>query len=183
MIKLIKQAKSRGFTLVECLMVVSVIGGLLAAITSVFLLTLKGYTGEYEVEAVEVQSQRAAVELDYFIRRAVSVEIADPGAFSGNRLRLLQPRSTSLVGGVPLGVVEFAFTPNSNRSSSTEQVGELSITLMGNTYVYSGDIRTPIHSGVARRVFELSREGGLVYRWEVASLGSGVLTEGIVPLK
>jgi prepilin-type N-terminal cleavage/methylation domain-containing protein len=96
-----KLNKTSGVTLIECLVVITILAGLIAAVGSSFTMTLKSYVGEYAAEGSELESQRAALEIEYFASRAVNTVImADPanstttGYFpnlGGTRVELTQP--------------------------------------------------------------------------------------------
>jgi hypothetical protein len=80
-----------------------------------------------------------------------------------------------------VGDVIFEYQPE--QITATEAVGTLEVRIMGERYVYSGDIRTPVVGGNPVPLFKIGREGALLYRWEVASVGSGVVIEGQITLK
>lgn len=184
----------RAFTLVEVLTVVSVVSALLGSIAAVFVLTLRSYTGEYELEAVEAQSQRACVELDYFARRSTGYSIQNSGtsSFTGDQLILTQPQTFSLLegSGKTLGSVVFTFTRSSEPPVSGLVRGELGVagyTSPGSggtaellfNYTYSSDFRVP----ETQSVFSISPEGTLSYGWELVSAGGAVSIEGWIPLR
>jgi hypothetical protein len=184
----------RAFTLVEVLTVVSVVAALLGSIASVFVLTLRSYTGEYELEAVEAQSQRACVELDYFARRSTGYSIKNSGnsSFSGDQLILTQPQTFSVLqgSGKTLGSVVFTFTPSSAPPVSGLTRGSLEVAgytspVLGSSaellfyYTYSSDFRVPQN----QKVFSISPEGTLSYGWELVSAGGSVSIDGLIPLR
>lgn len=185
----------QAFTLVEVLTVVSVVAALLGSIAAVFVLTLRSYTGEYELEAVEAQSQRACVELDYFARRSTGYSIKEAGnsAVSGNQLILTQPQTFSVLqgSGKTLGSVVFTFTPSTAPPVSGLDRGALQVAGYTPTgpglpaaellfsYTYSSDFRVPQN----QKVFSISPEGTLEYSWELLSAGGSVAIDGLIPLR
>jgi len=193
-------SRNKGFTLVEVLTVVVVVSSLLASVASVFILTLRSYSEEYELEAVENQAQRAAVELDYFARRATGAEVSP----SGDMLDLTQPKSFSTLKGTGkvLGVVRFKFDRGGAAPTTYKRSGAVvlppgysraSLTIQGWTpeaaergdpvpdvldYTYSGDFVVD-----STGIFAVSPEGALSYRWELLSQGGLVPVSGFLPLR
>jgi len=177
--------KRRGFraafTLVELLLVVSVVAALLVSISSALILIVKSYSGEYELEALERQSQRGAMELEYFAGRAISFQMVGSDGIILNQ----PPYLSTLYNRGELTSVTFIFEEEESRSTETERVGSLNIMLniagyeSAKSYRLAPDIRLAVGSPI----FGISEEGAFFYRWYVASLGSRLELTGLVPWK
>jgi prepilin-type N-terminal cleavage/methylation domain-containing protein len=173
----IKRKQIAGVTLIECLAVLTILAGLVAAVGSSFILTLKSYVGEYSSEAVELESQRAALELEYYAARAVRMEILDGGVSgsSGAQINLYQDLTNTA------NVVSFVYTPDLTRCTGTygvgvSQVGSLAISASGSYYVYSTNVVfTPVAGSL--RPFVTSSDGGVSFRWTI-STSSGPVKMG-----
>ena len=166
----------RAATLIECLAVVAIIGGLIAAVGSSFVLTLRSYSGQYEAEALELEGQRAALEIDHYVSRALQVQLSDVGPFpsspanlQGGTLLLLQPDGSSVV---------FSFEVDDSRSTSSLYVGSLSVAVRGVVYTYSTNVQFVPESG-SNRPFWISGNGGVGYRWQLPSPNGTVRMGGI----
>lgn len=185
--KIAKKSSNSGVTLVECLIVLTILAGLIASIGASFIVTLKSYVGEYAAEAIELESQRAALELEFFAARAKDVRILsydhpsttavgyDP-TLGGTRVELTQPDDS---------VIVFQYTPatNGNGSFTTnlEVTGFLAILIPDGTnnitYTYGSEIKfMPLANW--RYPFQVSAEGGFSYRWSVPTPASGNVTMG-----
>jgi type II secretory pathway pseudopilin PulG len=142
-----------GVTLIETLVVLTVLSGLIASIGVSFAFTLKSYTGEYRSEAVELEASRAALELEYYATASKRIEIFDGSlaAESGNRVVLTQPNDTQYT---------FRYVP-------TGAKGNLIIDLPdGTSYIFSTNIIL-VPTAVSDNVFWTSSEGALSYFWAV----------------
>lgn len=157
-----------GSTLIECLAVVAIIGALISAVASSFVLGLKSYSGQYESESLELELQRAALEMDYYISRAVgkpSFNTDDTSSFAhpctsdvgGSRMALLQKDGKT---------VEFIFEPENYKGGELVQ-GKLSIVPPNSTnnYAYSSRVRFRQQSSTPRP-FWATETGGVAYRFE-----------------
>ena len=155
-----------GYTLIEALTVISVVAVLIATVGSSLVLVLKSYVGEFRTDALELESQRAALELEYYAARAVKIEIFDGSTLSsaGSQVFLHQFDGT---------VVAFDYLPDPGRApcafiAGDEEIGELAILLTGpdREYVYSGNIRF-LPTDDSRFPFWRTSNGGLGYRWHI----------------
>lgn len=176
-----RNRKDLGVTLIECLVVISIMAGLIAAVGSSFTMSLKSYVGEYSAEGSELESQRAALELEYFASRAVDIKIiADPafpsttdyssGYLGGTRVELRQPDDS---------VVAFQFrsTNGSSYTAGVKHIGQLGINIDGNPYVFTKRAQF-VPSSSWRYPFQVSTEGGLAFRWTVPTPASGDINVG-----
>jgi len=177
-----KSYKNSGVTLIECLVVLTILASLIAAVGTSFTMSLKSYVGEYASEAVELESQRAALELEYFASRAVDVRIMpvaglsgtsgyESGVLGGRRVELLQPNGNTIA-------FEYQVTGSTVDSAGrTTQVGNLGIDMLGEDYYYSTNVWfTPITGWVYP--FQVSNEGGLSFRWSVPTPTAGEIKVG-----
>lgn len=194
-----KNRRKSGVTLIECLVVLSILAGLIAAVGASFTMVLKSYVGEYASEGSELESQRAALELEYFASKAINTKImADPANptttgyttdyLGGTRVELTRPngtivvfqyRATGVVG--PNGAV----TPISGEHgypAGITYIGELGINIRGEAYVYTTKAKfVPLNNW--RYPFKASSDGGLAFRWTIPTPASGdINVGGSVPL-
>lgn len=180
--------KQAGTTLIECLAVIAVIGGLVSVVASSFVLGLKSYVGQYASESLELELQRASLEMDYYISRSSRVEFEDPGhnEFShnaelgnldgeGDTVKLLQRDGRE---------IEFKFLPDSSIGKGDLIQGSLQIVIDGGTpYTYTENARFHQYSipGVTnRRPFWATENGGVAYRFEADTKNGVVRVSGNV---
>jgi prepilin-type N-terminal cleavage/methylation domain-containing protein len=188
-----KLNKTSGVTLIECLVVITILAGLIAAVGSSFTMTLKSYVGEYAAEGSELESQRAALEIEYFASRAVNTVImADPanstttGYFpnlGGTRVELTQPngdivafqyRATGVV------AADGTITPISGvhgYPGGITYIGDLGVNIRGYAYYYTRKAKF-VPQNNWRYPFQVSSEGGLAFRWSVPTPNSGDIYAG-----
>jgi hypothetical protein len=161
-----RHRRSSGYTLIEALTVISVVAVLIATVGASLVLVLKSYVGEFRTDALELEAQRAVLELEYYAARAVKVEIFDDSVLSnaGSQVILHQYDGT---------VVAFDYLPDPARSPMAfvpgdEEIGELAILLTGpdREYVYSRNIRF-LPTDDSRFPFWRTANGGLGYRWHI----------------
>jgi prepilin-type N-terminal cleavage/methylation domain-containing protein len=192
-IKLHKLSSNSGVTLIECLVVLTILSALIAAVGTSFTMSLKSYVGEYASEGPELEAQRAALEIEYFASRAVNIEImGDPlnpittgynPFLGGTRVELTQPDGSVVAfqyraKGVVQGdgsIQPIAGTPD--YTAGLTYTGELGINIQGNPYVYTKKAKfTPLANW--RYPFQVSKEGGLAFRWTVPTPSAGDVTFG-----
>jgi prepilin-type N-terminal cleavage/methylation domain-containing protein len=172
-----------GVTLIECLVVLTILAALSAAVGTSFVMTLKSYVGEFEAEALELESQRAALELEYYAARATDIKIlswdhpsTSARSFSpvlgGTRVELTQPDGS---------IITFQYTPRPESpkgfTAGVYETGFLGVNIQGNTYTYGSQVKFLPVSGW-RYPFQVSNEGGLAYRWEIPTPASGNIKMG-----
>lgn len=173
-----KNTSVSGVTLIECLVVLTILAGLIAAVGTSFTMSLKSYVGEHAAEAIELESQRAALELEHFASRAINIRImADPanssttgyesGVLGGTRVELTQPNYE---------IIAFQFRPVQVLSDGT-QVGELGINRQNTPYVYTTNARFK-PTADWYYPFQVSQEGGVSFRWTVPTPASGDIKVG-----
>jgi len=134
--------KHSAFTLVEMMMTVVIISFMFVAVNSMLVMTMKRQLVNSFAESEEQKCQRAALEINSYIRKANTVEIinaSDTPITTGgaNRLRTLD--STNGV------TAEFLFTPGSGTN-----FGNLEIFPQGRTngFVYAERILPPSTTNV-----------------------------------
>jgi prepilin-type N-terminal cleavage/methylation domain-containing protein len=159
-----------GFTLIECLAVITILAGLIAAVSTGFILTLKSYVGEYRAEALELEAQRAALELEYYAARSWKIDVIDSSVPSqeGNQVNLYQPDGS---------VVTFAYSPY--LFNGAKQVGTLWISMPTGYYVYSYNVGFE-PTATSTKPFWISSEGSLGFRWSVDTPSGPVKMGGYV---
>jgi hypothetical protein len=160
-------------TLVELLIVTTVMGFLVATAGSSLVLAFRSFSGQGELEFKEIQGQRACMDLHYYLSNAVSFSISDNAdlasvfgaadADSGTTLSLIQGDGSTVV---------FSFVPDVVKttalSSITCAVGRLGIEVGGVSYIYCDDVFVPC-AGSGGRPFSVSVTGGVNYHWGVPS--------------
>jgi hypothetical protein len=151
-----------GVTLIETLVVVSILAGLIAGVGATFIVTMKSYVGEYQSEAIELEAQRAAMEMEYFISHSQRMLIMNGStpSINGDRILLYQPANA--FGGNPLA---FSFTPREAVPGGWK--GSLSITKEDyTTYTYSTNIMYFTNAN-RPNFFWVSVEGSIGYSYAI----------------
>jgi hypothetical protein len=175
-----------GATLIECLIVLSIMAALVGAISSAMILTFKSYNGEFITEREILEGQRAALELEYYSQRALRIYFSDinnnptylaNGTPAGYVVQLLQPEGNW---------VSFAMAPNSPQVGNLQQC-TLEI-IIGNVPDASGNVQ-PAKSYIfsTSAIFDTAAIpypfwstaiGGLAYSWKIPTPATGDITMG-----
>jgi type II secretory pathway pseudopilin PulG len=160
-----KSRKFAGVTLIETLVVLTILSGLIAAVGVSFIVTLRSYAGEYKSEAIELEASRAALELEYYASHARRIVIyaGTAPSTSGNWVELTQLDGS---------VYNFEYVPGS-------PTGSLVLTGPGIDYTFSTNILV-IPTAASPNIFWLSPEGSLSYYWAVDTPSGRVNTAGSV---
>lgn len=147
-----------GVTLIETLVVVTVLAGLIASVGVSYIITLRSYVGEYKSEALELEASRAALELEYYVAHAKKVDIYNGGAISssGNSVNLLQLDNTTYT---------FTYAPTGAVAGGSSS-GSLTISGPDVYYVYSTNIISVVTPSFPH-VFWVSPEGAISYHWAI----------------
>jgi hypothetical protein len=168
----------RGVSLLESLTVVLVITALVTTVGSSVLQTLKTYAGTYTSETTQMELQRAALEMDYFVSTSVTAYVQDTGRFGSTLSSSLQ-QGDSLACNQPDGS-QILFTYSPVTTAGGVSTGKLSMSkfLLGSntpqfTYTYSTNISFATASGVPRP-FWSAPDGGVNYSF-TAVTGDGII--------
>jgi len=148
-----QKQRTSGVTLIETLVVITVLAGLIAAVGASFTITLKSYTGEYKGEAVELEASRAALELEYYVAHARRVEILNGTTVTnaGNQVVAYMPNNLQYT---------FTYTPSGGKGSLVLGLPD------GTSYTFSTNLVLE-PTAASSTVFWLSPEGSLSYQWAV----------------
>ena len=160
-----------GVTLVELLIVTTVMGVLIATVGSTLVLAFRSFSGQGKQEAKEIEGQRACMDVHYYLSNAVSFGISDsvvlagifgsPAPNSGTTLSLRQGDGSTVL---------FVFSPDSTKTTELSSiacaVGSLAIQIGGVSYTYSDEVYVPC-AGLSGRPFSVSATGGVNYYWGI----------------
>jgi hypothetical protein len=177
----------QGTSLLECLIVVGIIAGLIAAVGSAFILTLRSYTGAYTTESLQLEGHRAAVELNYYLSAAKTAEVSDANLASNFTLPVAGNLSgTQLDLGLMDGVttVSFYFYPNQSSTASLYRgslIGTLRSPTKSWSYIYTTNALYSPTAG-CNRPFSINSNGAVEFSWKLYTENGTAQMGGVTPI-
>lgn len=184
-----------GYTLIELIVVILVVGIVLTAGVSMMGYSLFRRSNTFSLESDEMENKRALTEIQYLLRTAASFSITDSATYSptayanqGDHLVTYHYRFLNQGDTTPALIMsDILYTPTTVTGSNmigTLQITQAPVNQTGNTYVYTSNAMVNFDtSAQINRPFSISNmEGNLMAKWYTINItqSSPIVTSTII---